>query len=119
MTNIGIVGCAHIHTPGFVKAILNRQNIKVTKVWDANPARSQKRAADLGGLVVNESLDIWKDADISAVVICSETSRHQDLVSVGAKARKHLFVEKPLGMGAKDSFGMAKAIEKAGSGVST
>jgi predicted dehydrogenase len=52
--NIGIVGCAHIHTPGFVKAILNRSDLKVTKVWDPNPARSQKRAADLGAAVVNK-----------------------------------------------------------------
>ena len=113
MKNIGLVGCAHIHTPGFVKAILNRPDLKVTKVWDPNPVRSQKRAADLGAAVVNEPNDIWKDKDIAAVVICSETNRHQDLVAMGAKSKKHLFVEKPLGMGSKDSFAMAKAIEKA------
>jgi len=45
MKNIGLVGCAHIHTPGFVKAILNRPDLKVIKVWDPNPARSQKRVA--------------------------------------------------------------------------
>lgn len=114
MANIGLVGCAHIHTPGFINTIKNRQDVKITKVWDPNPARSQKRAADLGAAVVNDPAEIWSDKDISAAIICSETNRHVDLVSSGAKAKKHLFVEKPLGMGSKDSFAMAKAIEKAG-----
>ncbi len=113
MIPIGLVGCAHIHTPGFVKSLLTRPNLKVTSVWDPNPARSQKRANDLGAIVVNDPADIWTNKDITAVIICSETNRHQELVAAGAKSRKHLFVEKPLGMGSKDSFAMAKAIEKA------
>jgi predicted dehydrogenase len=40
-------------------------------------------------------------------------------VAAGAKAKKHLFVEKPLGMGSRDSFAMAKAIEKADTLFST
>ena len=48
------------------------------------------------------------------MIICSETNRHQELVVAAAKAKKHMFVEKPLGMGAKDSYAMAKAITKAG-----
>ena len=47
-------------------------------------------------------------------MICSETNRHEELVLPVAAAKKHLFVEKPLGMGARDAFMMAEAIEKAG-----
>ena len=44
--------------------------------------------------------EIWQDPDIrAAVVICSETDRHLELVTAGAQAGKHLFVEKPLGLG--------------------
>jgi predicted dehydrogenase len=51
---------------------------------------------------------------VAGVVICSETNRHADLVMAGARAGKHMFVEKPLGITAKESYAMAAAIEKAG-----
>jgi predicted dehydrogenase len=46
-------------------------------------------------------------------VICSETNRHSDLVFQAARAGKHMFVEKPLGVTGKESLAMAEAIEKA------
>jgi predicted dehydrogenase len=51
---------------------------------------------------------------VAAVVVFSETNRHAELVLAGAKARKHMFVEKPLGITAKESATMATAIEQAG-----
>ena len=48
------------------------------------------------------------------MIICSETDRHEALVREAATAKKHIFAEKPLGLGAKDSFAMAEAIEQAG-----
>src|SRR5262249_13011399 len=48
-----------------------------------------------------------------AVVICSETTRHHDLVMAAAEAKKHMFVEKPLGITAKESRAMADAITRA------
>lgn len=114
MINIGLVGCAHIHTPGFVKRIKTRQDVKITKAWDPNPLRSQKWGGEVGAAVVSDVTEIWVDPEITAVIICSETDRHEELVIAAAKAKKHMFVEKPLGMGAKDSYAMAKAITKAG-----
>ncbi len=114
MTNIGLVGCAHIHTPGFVNNIKKRDNVKIVKAWDPNPARSARWGGEVGAAVVSDVNEIWKDKTISAVIICSETNRHQELVVAGARKKKHLFVEKPLGMGAKDSFAMAGKVEKAG-----
>ena len=114
MVNIGLVGCAHIHTPGFVASIKKRQDLRIAKAWDPNPARAQRWGTEAGATAVADVNEIWKDKNISAVIICSETNLHQELVAVGARAKKNLFVEKPLGMGAKDSFAMAKVIEKAG-----
>jgi predicted dehydrogenase len=63
--------------------------------------------------VVGDVNKIWSDPAIVAVVICSETNRHHDLVLAAAKAGKHIFAEKPLGITAKESYAMADAIEKA------
>jgi len=56
---------------------------------------------------------IWADPDVKAVVICSETNRHHDLVLAAAAAGKHVFAEKPMGIGSRESDAMAEALEKA------
>jgi len=112
--SVALVGGAHIHTPGFIKRLNGRTDVTVRCVWDHDAARAAKRAADLNAPVVDSLEQIWNDPEIAAVVICSETNRHEPLVRAAAAARKHMFVEKPLGMGAADAYSMAEAIEKAG-----
>ncbi len=114
MTNVALVGCAHIHTPGFVKRLQNRSDITTVAVWDHDRARAEKRAAELNAPVVDDLDAIWNDASIKAVIICSETNRHEELVLAAAAAGKHMFVEKPLGIGTADAYKMADAIAKAG-----
>jgi len=110
---LALIGGAHIHTPGFIDRINKRDDVAVKYVWDHDPARAQKRAEALHTQTAN--LDtIWGDSSIPAVIICSETDRHEPLVTAAAAAGKHLFVEKPLGMGAADASRMAAAIENAG-----
>src|SRR5438874_5106389 len=110
---MAFVGCAHIHTPGFVNLLKKRPDVKVKSVWDHDAARAEKRAKELGAQVANDVDEIWSDPEIAAAVICSETNRHHDLVLAAAKAGKHMFAEKPLGITAKESYAMANAIEKA------
>jgi len=114
MNTLAMLGGAHIHTPGFVKRLNAREGVTVKSVWDHDADRAQARAEALGASVVAKPEDVCGDEEIEAVVICSETNRHEDLVLAAAAAGKHMFVEKPLGVGARDSFRMAAAIEKAG-----
>ena len=111
---LALAGVAHIHTPAFVKLLKGRADVKVKSVWDHEAARARKRADDLGCKVVGDVGEIWSDPEIGGVVICSETNRHCELVLSAARAKKHMFVEKPLGMTAGDSRKMADAIERAG-----
>ncbi len=117
MITFALVGCAHIHTPGFIKTMARRQaagEIKVKYTWDPNPVRCEAAAKELGCKALKNVGRIWNDDEIKAVVICSETNLHKKLVTAAATAGKHMFVEKPLGMGSKDSRAMAQAIEAAG-----
>ncbi len=114
MTQFALVGVAHIHTPGFIKRLNNRTDVTVKSVWDHDTARAQKRAQELSAQVVTDLDQIWSDSDLAGVIICSETNRHEPLVLAAAEAKKHMFVEKPLGMGAEDAYRMADAIEQAG-----
>ena len=108
------VGCAHVHTPSFVRKVSDRKDVKVKAIWDHDAERAERTAAELIAERVADPEVIWRDETIDSVVICSETNRHRELAEAAATAKKHLFVEKPLGMGAADAFAIARAIERAG-----
>jgi predicted dehydrogenase len=114
MTTVALVGCGHIHTPGFVKRLQARTDVTVKYVWDHQPERAAKQAEALGTRTIAEVGEIWTDPQIAGVVICSETDRHEPLVLAAAAAKKHMFVEKPLGMAAADAYSMAAAVKQAG-----
>ncbi len=110
---VALVGCGHIHTPGFVKRLQARTDVRVVAVWDHDAARAARYAGELNA--PTRDLDvIWADATISAVIITAETNRHRELIGATVAAGKDLFVEKPLGMDAAEAYAMARAIEAAG-----
>jgi predicted dehydrogenase len=111
---VALVGGAHIHTPGFVDLVKKRPDVKVKWVWDHDAERAGKLAKEMGAEPVPDPKRIWSDPEVAVVAIYSETNRHHELVLAAAHARKHMFVEKPLGITARESLDMAAAIEKAG-----
>ena len=111
---VALVGGAHIHTPSFLELLKGRRDVRVKSVWDHDAARAAKRAGVVGAKVVGDVHEIWADSEVTAVVICSETTRHHDLVLEAAKAKKHIFAEKPLGINSRESYEMAAAIDRAG-----
>ena len=111
---VAFVGVAHIHTPGYLKLVNQRPDVQIKYVWDHDAERSARRAKEVDAQVPPDAKTIWSDPEITAVIILSETNLHHELVLAAAKAGKHMFVEKPLGITARESREMAEAIEKAG-----
>jgi predicted dehydrogenase len=111
---VAFVGVAHIHTPGYLSAVKKRDDVILKWVWDRDTDRARKRAAEVGAQVAADLTQIWSDPDVQAVIICSETNQHRELVLAAAQAHKNMFVEKPLGTTGKESIAMANAIERAG-----
>lgn len=114
MIRLALLGCAHIHTPGFIKMLAGRDDAKVVAVFDDDPQRAAKNADLVNAPVVDDFDGLLGDKQLDAVIVCCETDRHEPLVLQAAAAGKHLFVEKPLGFAADDAFRMAAAVEKAG-----
>jgi 1,5-anhydro-D-fructose reductase (1,5-anhydro-D-mannitol-forming) len=111
---IALVGCAHIHVPGFANQLAGRPDVRVKWAWDPDPARVAKWGAAVGARTAPSVGEILADPEVKGVLIASETSRHRELVLAAARAGKHLFVEKPLGVTGAESRAMADAIERAG-----
>jgi predicted dehydrogenase len=111
---LALVGGAHSHTGGIVNVLKNHKEAKIKYVWDPNAERGNKWAKKLGSQFTADDAAIWTDPEIRGVVIFSETSLHRRLALAAAKARKHLFIEKPLATNGQDARDIAHAIEQAG-----
>ena len=114
MKKIAWLGCAHIHTPGFAGLLKNESAIEVAGVWDHDAARAAKTAAQLGAPVIADLASVWNDPSIGAVIICSETNRHAELIVPAAKSGKDIYAEKPIGCHADDARKMAGAVAASG-----
>lgn len=111
---LALLGAAHMHTPMFLQMLQTREDVKISQIWDHDAARAEKHAANCGAKAARTVADVLGDSRVAGVLILSETSKHAELAIAAAQAKKHVFVEKPLGVGAKDAFEIAAAVEKAG-----
>ena len=114
MKKFALLGAGHIHTPGFVKKLNKRNDLKIISVWDHDQIRAQQNADLLKAESVRDYTSVLENPDLDAVIICSETNLHEEIIMKVAEAKKHCFVEKPLGMGQQDSERMLTALENSG-----
>jgi predicted dehydrogenase len=114
MITLAIAGAAHIHIPSFIEQLLKHPEVRVNGVWDHNETRAMKCAARVNTTAVGNLNDIWRDPAIDAILVASETNLHRDIACAAAEARKHLFVEKPLGLNKVESLDIAKSIARSG-----
>jgi myo-inositol 2-dehydrogenase/D-chiro-inositol 1-dehydrogenase len=112
---LGLIGAGRIgriHARNISRHVPNAQ---VARVVDINPKAAREWAAELGIAEVGEDArDILDDRSIDAVVICSSTPTHADLVVAAAQRGKHIFCEKPLDLTPQGARRAIAAAEKAG-----
>lgn len=113
MPNIALAGVAHIHTPGFIETIKSRAEFNVKYLWDRNTARAEARGTEWGLSVIRDPAATYNDPELDAIIVCSETTLHEQIVLPAASSHKALFVEKPLGSKSADAYRMARAIDDA------
>ena len=111
---LALLGAAHMHTPMFLQVLKTRDDVAIKYVWDRESGRAESTAGLCGAKVAKSADEVLADPAVAGVVILSETRLHAELALAAAQAKKHLFIEKPLGVGAKDATEIAAAIEKAG-----
>ncbi len=90
----GLLGAGRIGKV-HAKAITGDANAKLVAVADAFPAAA-KAIADQYGCDIRSIDAILASADIDAVVICTPTDTHADLIEAFARAGKAIFCEKPI-----------------------
>jgi predicted dehydrogenase len=109
---VGILGVAHLHVDAYI-GNLRAAGAEVVGVFDRDSLRGRMWGARFG-VAVHEDLDALLAAGLDAVVVCSETAHHAELVEKAAAAGCAVLCEKPLGVGPGDSARIVAACEQAG-----
>ncbi|GAA3329684.1 hypothetical protein GCM10020331_079100 [Ectobacillus funiculus] len=75
----------------------------------------QEWAASKGISVLTTNYqDLLADPEIDAVFICSPTSTHAQIIQEAARAKKHIFCEKPVSFSAEQTIEALRVVEEEG-----
>ena len=102
----GRIGKVHANT------IANSANAEVAYVADALPEAAAALARSVGAQVRTVDEAIASDAD--AILICSPTDTHADLIEQAARAGKAILCEKPVSLSVERIEALLPVVEKAG-----
>lgn len=112
MLRIGLLGCGRI---GQVHAgsLMRLETAQLVAVADAFPKSAQALAEKTGAEVRDVDAILSAD-DVDAIIICTPTDTHYDLIHSAAKAGKAIFCEKPVDMSADRIRDCIKVVEENG-----
>jgi myo-inositol 2-dehydrogenase/D-chiro-inositol 1-dehydrogenase len=95
--NVGLIGAGRIGKVHAETIAFRIPEAKLAAVTDVNKQAAEVLAQRCQVPHVAESAgEIFSDPKIDAVLICSSTNTHADLVIQAAEAGKHVFCEKPI-----------------------
>lgn len=95
--HFGIIGAGRIGRVHAETLAFRLPQSRIMAIADVNHEAAQSLAAHCGiPKVAASSAEIITDPAIDAVLICSSTDTHADLIVEAAKAGKHIFCEKPI-----------------------
>ena len=113
--NAGIIGAGRIGKVHAETLAFRLPEVRTLAIADVNRAAAQAVASRCGIPTVSESSDeILANPEIEAVLICSSTNTHADLIVKAAQAGKHIFCEKPIAHSLVQIDRALAAVEQAG-----
>ena len=113
--NVGIIGAGRIGKVHAGTLAFRMSEARAAAIADTNISMAEEVARRYGIAKVSSDADaILSDGKIDAVLICSPTDTHADLVTRAAQAGKHIFCEKPIDHALAKIDGALAAVEKAG-----
>ena len=111
----GIIGAGRIGRVHAETLAFRLPEAEIVAVTDANLDAAKTLAAHCDIPTVAETADeLLADARIDAVLICSPTPTHADLIVVAAKAGKDIFCEKPVSFSLEKIDAALAAVQAAG-----
>ena len=110
--NVGIIGCG-LWAREILKTLALLPNAPVVALCEPYAAYL-KRAVALAPQAAKykDHKELLADKNVEAVIVCTPTHLHKDIVIEALKAGKHVYCEAPLGTTVEDLAAIAKAVKE-------
>jgi len=113
MVKVALIGAGFI-AQAHANAYKQINNADIVAVADKIEKTGVKFAKEYNAKYYKDSSDIFKDNNVDLADICVPTFLHEEMVLKAAKAKKHIFCEKPLTLSIKSAQNMIKAVRDSG-----
>ena len=114
MVNLALVGTWHVHFNGYARAAKAHGNCRITALWDPDPAAGAAAALTYGCDFEPDYAALLARPDVDAVLVCTATNLHREVISAAAEAGKHIFTEKALCFTEAEAREVADAVTRSG-----
>ena len=111
MKKTAICGVWHVHAGGYTNEA--KKLTEVLGVWDADEQRKLEFCKEFD-LPAFDTLDDLIASEAEAVIVCTATDIHPEVMIKLANAKKDIFTEKVLALTNEDAQAIAKAVEENG-----
>ena len=113
--NVGVIGAGRIGRVHAANLATRIPSARVLVVADTVAEAAQRCAHDFG--IPNAVADyraVLEDRDVGAVLICTATNTHAQIIAEAAQAGKQIFCEKPIALDLASIDAALAAVERAG-----
>lgn len=114
MINIALAGTWHVHFKGYATEAAKNENCNIVALWDNNIENGKAAAEQFNCEFVEDYDELLARKDVDAVMVCTSTDLHKDVMIKAANAGKHIFTEKVLCFTEADALEVADAVKKNG-----
>ncbi len=112
MIRLGLLGCGRIGQV-HARAVGGLRDAQIAALSDAHRPAAEALAKEAGA-EIRDTNAIVTASDIDALVICTPTDTHADLIEAGARAGKPIFCEKPIDLDVARVEACLETVESAG-----
>ncbi|HUK15099.1 MAG TPA: inositol 2-dehydrogenase [Bryobacteraceae bacterium] len=113
--HIGIIGAGRIGKVHAETAAFRLPEVKIVSITDVDRDAASRLASRCAiPSVAHSSEEILADPAVDAVLICSPTGTHAELIAQAARAGKQIFCEKPVALDLARIDSALEAVAKAG-----
>ena len=114
MIRIALLGVWHVHFGGYARTLANDPRCEIKALWDPSPEAGEPAAREFGCPFAPDLDALLARADVDAVMVCTSTDLHKEVISKAARAGKHIFTEKVLCFTGADARATAAAVTESG-----